>query len=198
MAKLLFLAGSARKESINKKLAQVAADMASKAGADAKFIDLRDYPLPIYCEDLEAEEGMPENAKKLKAMFVESDGFFIAAPEYNSSITPLLKNMIDWISRPHEENEAPLSAYRGKVAALGAATPGALGGIRGLPSVRSILGNIGVHVIPDQIAVSNGFNAFDEDGGLSDERQAGFLKSTIESFVTTAQSLEQAKTNKAA
>lgn len=198
MAKLLFLAGSARKDSINKKLAQTAANMAEKGGADVTFIDLKDYPLPLFCEDLEAEEGMPENAQKLKALFIESDGFFIASPEYNSGITPLLKNLIDWMSRPHTENELPLAAYKGKIAALGAATPGGLGGIRALPNLRFILSNIGVHVIPDQIAVSNGFNAFDENGGLSDERQAGFLQNTIDSFVKTAETLGSATKKQAA
>ena len=198
MAKLLFLAGSARKDSINKKLAQTAADMAEKAGADVTFIDLKDYPLPLYDGDLEDTDGMPENAQKLKALFVESDGFFIASPEYNSGITPLLKNLIDWMSRPHTENEAPLIAYKGKVAALGAATPGGLGGIRALPNLRFILCNIGVHVIPDQIAVSNGFKAFDENGALSDERQAGFLQNTIETFVNTAETLGNAAKKQAA
>lgn len=198
MAKLLFLAGSARKGSINKKLAQLASHMAEDAGAEAHFIDLADYPLPLFCEDLEEAEGLPENVKKLKAMFIDSDGFFIASPEYNSGITPLLKNLIDWVSRPHTENEKPLAAYKGKIAALGAVTPGALGGIRALPNLRFILSNIGVHVIPDQVAVSNGFNAFDEDGNLSDERQAEFLKATIETFIRTASSLGESAEKEAA
>lgn len=189
MAKLLFLAGSARDGSINKKLARAAADLAEKAGADVTYIDLKDYPMPLFCEDIEKEEGLPESAIKLKKMFIESDGYFIASPEYNSSITPLLKNTIDWLSRPHEENETLLIAYKGKVAALGAATPGALGGIRALPHLRHILSNIGVHVISSQIAVSNGFDEFDDNGEIKDERQAGFFKDTIESFVKTADKL---------
>lgn len=198
MAKLLFLAGSARTGSVNKKLAKLASEMAAKEGADVSYIDLKDYPLPIFCEDIEKDEGMPENAKKLKEMFIEHDGFFIAAPEYNSAITPLLKNVIDWISRPHEENETPLAAYKGKVAALGAATPGGLGGIRGLPGLRFILSNIGVHVIPDQIALGNAFNAFSDDGDIMDERQAEFMKNTIVNFVKTANKIGQASQKQAA
>ena len=142
MANILFLAGSARKESINKKLARLAATMAEATGADVTLIDLKDYDMPIYNGDLEQENGLPENAKKLKKIFIEHDGFFIASPEYNSSYSALLKNTIDWLSRPHKENEPPLTAYKGKVAALGATSPGALGGLRGLVALRMLLGKI--------------------------------------------------------
>ena len=142
MANILFLAGSARKESINKKLARLAATMAEATGADVTLIDLKDYDMPIYNGDLEQENGLPENAKKLKKIFIEHDGFFIASPEYNSSYSALLKNTIDWLSRPHKENELPLTAYKGKVAALGATSPGALGGLRGLVALRMLLGKI--------------------------------------------------------
>jgi len=140
MAKLLFFAGSARKDSLNKKLAALAGELASEKGADVTIIDLKDFPMPLYDGDLEEEEGLPENAKRLKKLFIEQDGFFIASPEYNSSFSSLLKNTLDWISRPHEENEASLSAYRGKVAALGAVSPGALGGLRGLVPLRRTSG----------------------------------------------------------
>ena len=183
MTKLLFFAGSARKDSTNKKLAELAANVAQKTGADVTYIDLKDFSMPIYDGDLEAAEGLPENARKLKQIFQEHDGFFIASPEYNSSFSPLLMNTLDWISRSHEENEAPLIAFKGKVAALGAVSPGALGGLRGLVPLRMMLGNIGVTVMPDQVAISNGFTAFGEDGTLIDERQSGMLKSTIGSLV---------------
>ncbi len=186
MAKLLFFAGSARKESMNKKLAKLAADMARDAGAQVTHIDLKDFEMPLYDGDVEAQNGIPENAKKLKQLFVEHDGFFIASPEYNSSMPPLLKNTLDWISRPHEENEASLSAFDGKSAALGAVSPGGLGGLRGLVSLRMMLGNIGVIVVPSQVAVSSGFQAFDEHEHLKDARQAGMLKATIDEFVKIA------------
>ena len=186
MAKLLFFAGSARKESMNKKLAKLAADMAQDAGAQVTHIDLKDFEMPLYDGDVEAQNGIPENAKKLKQLFVEHDGFFIASPEYNSSMPPLLKNTLDWISRPHEENEASLIAFNGKIAALGAVSPGGLGGLRGLVSLRMMLGNIGVTVVPSQVAVGSGFQAFDKNEHLKDDRQAGMLKATIDEFVKIA------------
>ena len=186
MAKLLFFAGSARKESMNKKLAKLAADMAQDAGAQVTHIDLKDFEMPLYDGDVEAQNGIPENAKKLKQLFVEHDGFFIASPEYNSSMPPLLKNTLDWISRPHEENEASLIAFNGKIAALGAVSPGGLGGLRGLVPLRMMLGNIGVTVVPSQVTVGSGFQAFDENEHLKDDRQAGMLKATIDEFVKIA------------
>lgn len=191
MTKLLFFAGSARKDSINKKLAKLAANIAEEAGAQATYIDLRDFEMPLYDGDAEEENGIPDNAKKLKQIFADHDGFFIASPEYNSSIPPLVKNTLDWISRPHEENETPMIAYQGKVAAISAVSPGGLGGLRGLVPLRMMLGNIGVTVIPSQVAVGSGFQAFDENGMLKDERQASMLKSTIEQFVTTAKKMSQ-------
>ncbi len=186
MAKLLFFAGSARKESLNKKLAKLAADMARDAGAHVTYIDLKDFEMPLYDGDVEAQNGIPENAQKLKQLFVDHDGFFIASPEYNSSMSPLLKNTLDWISRPHEENEASLIAFNGKVAALGAVSPGGLGGLRGLVPLRMMLGNIGVTVVPSQVAVGSGFQAFDENEHLKNDNQAEMLKATIGEFVKMA------------
>ena len=189
MVKLLFLAGSARKDSINKKLAKLAAEIAQDAGAQVTYIDLKDFEMPIYDGDFEQENGVPDNAKKLKQLFSDHDGLLIASPEYNSSMSALLKNSLDWISRPHEENEAPLIAFRGKVAALSAVSPGGLGGVRGLVPLRMMLGNIGVTVIPSQIAVSSGFQAFDEDGQLGDDNQVRMLKATVDEFIKTANRL---------
>jgi chromate reductase len=168
--RILAFAGSARTDSYNHRLLLVAAEGAQTAGADVTVLNLKHYPLPIFDEDLERGAGPPENATKLKQLFLDHDGLLIASPEYNSSITPLLKNTIDWVSRS-AEGESPLAAYRGKVAALMAASPGGLGGLRGLVHVRSILSSIGVIVLPDQIAVSRAFEAFDDDGQLKDEKQ---------------------------
>ena len=168
--RILAFAGSARRDSFNKRLVVVAAAAAEAAGAEVTRLDMKEHPLPLYDGDLEAAEGLPSGAVALKKLFVEHEGLLIAAPEYNSSITPLLKNTIDWVSRP-SEGEPPLVAFRGKWAALMSASPGRLGGLRGLVHVRSILGNIGVHVLPDQVAVSGAGDAFDEHGQLKDERQ---------------------------
>jgi NAD(P)H-dependent FMN reductase len=183
MARLLFFAGSARKDSINKKLAKCAAELAREKGADVTFIDLKDFEMPIYDGDLEDEKGLPENARRLKQLFIDHDGFFIASPEYNSSFSPLLKNSLDWISRVGDENEKPMMAYSGKVAALAATSPGGLGGLRGLVSLRMMLGNVGVTVIPKQAAIGSGFQAFNDDGGLVDEAQARMLESVIDALI---------------
>jgi chromate reductase len=174
--KILAFAGSTRKESYNKMLVRIAVQGARTAGADVTALDLRDYPLPLFDQDLEKEAGMPDNGQKLKKMFIEHGGFLISSPEYNSSITAVLKNAIDWVSRP-APGEAPLVGFTGKVASLMAASPGALGGLRGLVHLRSILGNIGVIVLPEQIAISRAFEAFNENGTLKDaKQQAGIEK----------------------
>src|SRR5438309_2050046 len=159
--KILAFAGSTRTGSFNKKLVPIAIEGARAAGAEVTHIDLRDIPMPLYDGDLEAREGLPPNAKRLKQLMIEHDGFLIAAPEYNSSITGALKNAIDWASRP-EPNEQTLVAFSGKVAALMSASPGALGGMRGLITVRSILGNINTLVLPYQVSVPRAHEAFDE------------------------------------
>ena len=142
--KILAFAGSTRKESFNKKLVRIAALGATEAGAEISIVDLRDFPLPLFDEDLEAAEGQPENAKKFKKLMIEHDGFLLSSPEYNSSISGVLKNTIDWVSRP-VEGEPSLIAFSGKVVSLMSASPGALGGLRGLVHIRSILGSLGRH-----------------------------------------------------
>ncbi|MED5525002.1 NADPH-dependent FMN reductase [Gallaecimonas pentaromativorans] len=163
--KLVFLAGSARKDSLNKKLAAYAAKVADQHGADVTLVDLADYPMPLYDGDLEATDGIPANAKALRDLFAGHDGFCIASPEYNSAFSPLLKNTIDWMSRP--DGAVPgLVAFHGKTAQLLATSPGGLGGLRGLVMLRMLLGNIGVLVMPDQLAIPAGHEAFDADGSL--------------------------------
>jgi chromate reductase len=189
MPKLLMFAGSARTASTNKQLAALAASTAQEAGVEVTLIDLKDFEMPIYDGDLEGDTGLPEHAKRLKLLFVEHDGLFIASPEYNSSFSPLLKNALDWISRPHTENEPSLWAYSGKVAALGAVSPGALGGLRGLVPLRMMLGNIGVTVVPNQIAISNGFSAFDDAGMLKSEQQSKMLKATVDQLILTTSAM---------
>jgi NAD(P)H-dependent FMN reductase len=168
--KILAFAGSTRKESFNKKLVKIAAGAATALGAQVTYVDLRDFPMPLYDGDLEAEQGIPENARKFKALLQAHDGFLISAPEYNSSITGVLKNTIDWASRP-APGEAPLVCFAGKVVSLMSASPGALGGLRGLVTVRSLLSNIRVIVLPDQVAIPKAHEAFDQEDKLKDPKQ---------------------------
>lgn len=170
-AKILAFAGSTRTGSFNKKLVRVAAEHARAAGADVTLVDLRDFPMPLYDGDLEEASGVPENAKKFKTLMRAHDGFLISAPEYNSSITGVLKNVIDWASRTETDDEPDLVCFRGKTAALMSASPGALGGLRGLVHVRAILGNIGVFVLPEQISIPLAGEAFDENGRLKDAKK---------------------------
>lgn len=186
---LLFLAGSARRDSFNKKLAKQAAGIAEAEAADVTLLDLADYPMPIYNGDLEEEKGIPDTARKLKQMFIDCDGFFIASPEYNSSIPPLLKNTLDWLSRREGEHEPPLAAYKGKVAALSAASPGGNGGLRGLVPLRMMLGNIGVHLIPQQLAVASANDAFDNNGKLKSDQQLQTLTSIVRELIRVSNQL---------
>ena len=188
--KITAFAGSTRTASFNKKLLARAAEAARAAGAEVTVVDLRDLALPLFDEDLEAAGGLPEGAKKFKALLRASDGFLIASPEYNSSITGALKNAIDWASRAESDDEPPLAAFRGKAAALFAASPGALGGLRGLVHLRAILGNIGVLVLPDQVAIPTAHEAFDDAGKLKDERKAKQVAALAQSLVGTARKLK--------
>lgn len=181
-ARILALAGSTRTGSFNKKLIRVAAAAAQAAGAEVTLIDLRDFPMPLYDGDLEEKEGVPPNGKRLKELMKSHSGLLLSCPEYNSGITGVLKNAIDWASR-QELEEPPLVCFKGKAAALLSASPGGLGGLRGLVHVRSILGNIGTLVIPDQVAVPKAHEAFQPDGSLKDPKQQAAVEGLARSFV---------------
>lgn len=189
--KILALSGSSRKGSWNKQLARLAARAAEQAGASVSIIDLKEFPLPIFDADFEAASGPPAAAVELKRLFVDHGGLLISSPEYNSSITALLKNTIDWISRP-APGEPSLVAFRGKVAALLSASPGALGGLRGLVHLRSILGNIGVIVLPDQVAIAKAPEAFDPNGQLVDPKFQSLVDSLAQSLVAVVSKLQGA------
>jgi chromate reductase len=173
--KILAFAGSTRTDSYNKKLVKISSTGATEAGADVTVIDLRDFPMPLYDENLEQKDGLPSSARKLKDLMLTHQGFLISSPEYNSSISAVFKNTIDWASRK-SEGEIPLACFKNKIAGIMSASPGGLGGLRGLVHVRSILGNIGVIVMPDQIAIAQAHEAFNEDGILKDKKQEDQVK----------------------
>ncbi len=188
MAKIIAFAGSTRKGSINQKLVTAAAEMARAHGAEVTVVDLKDYELPLFNEDLEAAEGAPENATKLFKLMKSHDGLLLGCPEYNGSITPLLKNTIDWISRPRE-GEPRMAAYVGKVCTLLSASEGSLGGMRGLVHVRAILSGIGVLVLPSQVAVGNFSDVIGEEGKILDEGTEKRLDSAMAELVITTKKL---------
>ncbi len=168
--KILAFSGSLREDSYNQQVVNIAADGARKAGADVTVIHLRELPLPVYDADLETESGLPENARTIKELMKAHQGFLIASPENNSTLSAALKNVIDWASRP-EGDETPLVCFKDKTAVIMAASPGALGGLRGLNHLRAILTSIGVLVLPDQKAIPRIHDGLDGNGALSDADQ---------------------------
>ena len=187
--KLLLVSGSARAGSFNGRLASAAARHAASLGVETDLVAPADLRLPLYDGDLEERDGLPAAVLALKARFVAADAILFACPEYNSSITPLLKNLIDWVSRAGTEDEPPLAAYKGKVAGLVSASPGALGGLRGLVTVRSILGNIGVLVVPTQFALAKAHEAFDDQGNLTDAHAVKSLEAVVSDVVRVAKAV---------
>jgi chromate reductase len=177
--RILAFAGSARRESLNKKFLAVAVTAAREAGGEVTHLDLDDLPLPLYHGDLEDKGGLPENARKLIAHITQHDALLIASPEYNSMFTPLLKNTLDWCTRA-DDNPFP-----DKVAAVISASPGAFGGVRSLVLVQQLLLKLGCHVVPGQCALSHAGKAFDADGKLTDVRTEKSLRSLIQQLVTT-------------
>lgn len=188
--KILVFAGSVRTGSFNARLAANAAKQLALLGAEVTHISLADYPMPLYDGDLEARSGQPENAVRLKQLFMAHGGVFIASPEYNASVTPLLKNTLDWVSRVREGREAPLAAYKDRVFALGGASNGNYGAMRSLIALRQVLEvGCGALVIPDQIAVARAADAYDENDELKDEQTMNRLKGVLQRLVDMTEQL---------
>ena len=173
---ILAFAGSAREELYNFRLVQVAAEDARNAEAGVVLPNRRNHPLPLFDEDLEKKQGMLENAVRLKRLSLEDQELLISVPEYNSFITPLLKNTIDWVSG-RAKGEPIKAVYLDNLAALMGVSPG----LSGLVNVRSILSSIVVIVLPDHVVVGRVFEAFDEDGRLKDEKQQANVQGLGES-----------------
>jgi NAD(P)H-dependent FMN reductase len=182
--KILVFAGSIRTGSFNARLAALAVKELTLAEADVTQISLQDYPLPIYDNDLEVKSGAPDNAVKLKRMMMAHPGVFIVSPEYNASVTPLLKNAIDWVSRVREKDEPPLAAYKNRVFAFGSASPGPYGGQRSLLALRQVLAvGCGALVLPDHISVAHADKAFNDMDELVDPRAMTALRNTLQKLV---------------
>ncbi len=170
-ARILAFAGSTRVHSFNKKLAAAAAKGAEAAGAKVTLIDLREYPLPLFDQDLEAAEGLPENAVALRELFLSHNALLIACPEYNGSLPAVLKNAIDWVSR-RQEGEPPLACFKNKIALLLATSPGALGGLRALRHLQTVLMGMQVVVLPEQKAIPKAGEVFNDEGIADDKIRA--------------------------
>lgn len=179
--KILCFSGSTRSGSVNIRLLDSAIAALASLDCEVTRISLEDYPLPIYNGDLEEKDGVPENAVKLAKLMSEHDGYLITCPEYNGSLPALMKNTIDWLTRVPADQATP---FKDKVAAIGACSPGGMGGIAMLYHLREILVRLGSLVISEQVAVGNGFNAFDEMNKLTDQRSNQFLQAAAKSLAT--------------
>ncbi|MBU0603538.1 MAG: NAD(P)H-dependent oxidoreductase [Gammaproteobacteria bacterium] len=184
-ARILCFAGSTREASFNRRLARAAARAVEEAGGEATLMDLRDHPLPLYDGDLEASAGLPLGVRPLKELFKTHHGLFIASPEYNGSMSAVLKNTLDWVSRPTSD-EAGTVPYADKVVALCAASPGALGGLRGLVHLRAVLQSVGALVLSEQLAVGSAASAFTVEDRLADARLQQMLDRTAARLVDVA------------
>lgn len=185
--KILVVPGSLRAGSFNIKLAALMVKELTLLDVEVTRISLEDYPLPIYDANLENKAGPPANALALKQMICAHQGVFFASPEYNASINPLTKNSIDWVSRVRERNDPPLAAFKGRVFALGSASPGPFGGMRGLLALRQSLEiGCGAVVIPDQISVTLAETAFSDRDELVDARAVNQLRVVAQKLVDTA------------
>lgn len=185
--KILVMAGSLRKGSSNARLAALVAKELALAEADVTRISFADYALPLFDADLIAESGLPRAALELKTAIAAHQGVFIASPEYSASVSPLIKNAIDWASRGHDRGEPNYATFKGRAFALGAAGPGSAGGIRGLMALRQILElGCGALVLPEQISVGRAAQAFDEMDNLREESHASALKALVHRLVEMA------------
>lgn len=180
---VITLSGSTRQGSVNTKLAAAFATICGGLGANAKALSLADFTAPLYDPDWESENGVPDTIKALGEVMHGADAAFIASPEYNSGITPLLKNTMDWLSRlkPHP--------FKDTLFSLGGASPGAMGGIRALPALRTSLVGLNAIVMPEQLTVGGAMQAFGEDGRFANERSAEFAKLQAERLIEVAAKL---------
>ena len=188
-ARILVIPGSIRLASYNRRLAQEAARLLALGNATVTLVDLADYPLPIYDGDSEEADGPPALAVQLAERIAEQDGLLLVSPEYNASVSPLLKNALDWASRVRKVRGKPLQPFRHLVVGLASASPGRLGGLRGLVALRPICQALGAEVLTTQLAVHEAATAFDENGRLADERQRLALDALLEQLIDHAQAL---------
>jgi NAD(P)H-dependent FMN reductase len=182
-ARILAFSGSLRHASLNTRLLHVTVDAVRDAGGSVTVVDLREFPLPLYDGDLEDTAGLPEAAGRLVTLLRAHDGLLIASPEYNSMMTPILKNTIDWCSRADDD------PFAGRVAAVVSASPGVFGGIRSQTQMRQLLTHLGMHVVPVTCAVGQANTAFDDQGRLTLPRSQKAVAAVAQALVDTTRRL---------
>lgn len=188
--KILVIPGSVRTGSHNVRLAALAAREFALAGVEVTRVSLLDYPLPLFDSETYDEDGLPRNAVLLQRMMQAHQGVFITSPEYTASVTPLLKNTIDWLSRARSRAEPNYAAFRDRVFAIGSASAGTGGGLRALMALRQILElGCGALVLPEQISVASAVTAFDDRDGLKDESLAARLRILVHRLVELARAV---------
>jgi NAD(P)H-dependent FMN reductase len=184
--KVAILPGALRRDSLNRKLAVLAARELAALGVEVDALDLRDFPMPLYDGDLEAEQGLPETTQRLRARIAAADALFVASPEYNSGVPGTLKNAIDWASRPPRPQP-----FAGMVVALASASPGPYGGARGLAALRPVFRILDAHVISPELSVAAANKAFDDAGAFVDERHDKQLRALCSELVRVARALRR-------
>ena len=189
VVRLVALAGSTREQSFNKALIRSAAASAEKAGAEVALVDLRDHPMPIYDGDLEARAGLPEHCLELRELVKSSAGLLIATPEYNGFFPPVLKNTLDWISRPCGE-DGLCACYAGKVVGLLGASPGRLGALRAVTLLRQQMSNLGCLVHPDAVTLSSAHEIVSAEEGITDERALRRIDRLVRATVDLARRVD--------
>lgn len=182
---IALISGSIRDGSFNTKLASAAERIASSLGAKTDLVDLSAYDLPVYNQDFEENNGIPKAAAELKTRLGEQDAWIVASPEYNGFPTPLLVNTFTWLSRGDPQGQM-YATFSGKTAIVLSSSPGAMGGMRSLNPLGTLLANCGTNVLAPSVAVGGAFKAFDDSGDLVDERQKKMLELAVESVFLTA------------
>ena len=188
-ARILVFAGSIRTGAYSGRTADAAMKELAEQGAEVTRISLGDYPLPIMDQDLEKEEGVPENAYRLGRLIAAHDGMLICSPEYNASIPPLLKNALDWVSRIRKDGGRPFKPFEGKVAGLCSSSDGAFAGARGLYHLRAVLMHCQVEIITPQCSIARASGAFDEDGELKEEHSKKSMATVCRTLIERANML---------
>jgi chromate reductase, NAD(P)H dehydrogenase (quinone) len=185
--KILVIPGSLRTGSHNARLAAAAVYELAQAGAEVTRISLGDFPLPIYDGDLQTKSGVPKHAINLKRMMSVHHGVLIVTPEYNSSVPPLVKNAIDWVSRVQDAHETRGQVFRERVFAIAAASESRLGGTRCLAALRLILSACQAMVIPNQLALAFAGEAYDDMDRLKQPADIDALSALVRQLIDVSQ-----------